>query len=287
MVEWVFFILLHIIGYSAAQALLKHITKKYSFDLNGLAFASFVISVLLLSPILIFYIIQNPVISSTNEGYIFLLLSIATNSIALFLLFRAVKVGELSVVGPLDTLRPLFVTFLGILILSEVFKLNIFIAAILSTAGAFLIHYKSGFSSTLKNIKGSKASLLILANTAVQSLSAIFDKIALNSIQPFILTFFLLFGIMLVYGSIVASRKIEIKQMFNTPVVVMGIIKIASSFGIVSAVALVSPAVAITAQMSRSIVMALLGYFIFDEKEIVKKIIGAAIMLAGVALLFL
>ncbi len=285
--EWVFFILLHIIGYSGAQVLLKHITKSYKFDLNGIAFASLLVSVLILSPFIAYTIYQTNTISTAPEGYLFLLISIASDSAALYLVFRAVKIGELSVVGPLDTLRPIIVTILGIFILSEAFKINIFAAAALATIGAFIIHYKSGFSRTLENIGKSKASLLMLANSFVISISAISNKLALQFIQPHILTFFVLFGMCLVYSFIVFKNKIEIRKIFIVPVIAMGTIKLVASIGIFFAFFYISPGIAVTAQMSRSIVMALLGYFIFDEKEILKKVIGAAIMLAGVALLFL
>ena len=267
--------------------MLKHITNKYKLDLNGIAFTSLLVSVLVLFPVFLFQLSQNSIISTSNEGYIFMLASIATNSIALYLVFRAVKIGELSIVGPLDTVRPIIITFLSVIFLSEVLKVNILAAALLTTIGGFIIHYKTDFFGTLRNISNSKASLLMIGNSFVQSLSAVFDKLALQSINTGAYTFFLLFGMFLVYAAIVYRKRLDLRKFVNIPIVGMGGLKIISSFGIVSAVALVSPAVAITAQMSRAVLMALLGYWFFADKNIMKKLIGAAIMVAGVVLLFM
>ena len=283
MVErWILYTILNIVSVSIGLIAAKWATDKLKMDSIAVALGGFLTATILFSPIFISSYISEPQIFPSQSALFYLLASIGLNAAAFIFFVKALKSGELSIVGPLENMRPVFVAALAIFLLGESFQLKIFVGAALVAAGAFVVHLKNNLSETFSGIIKSKVSFYMLAMAFLYGLTANVDKLALASFSPTKYTFYIILGMTAIYSAVYAKSGKPFKNIFNNWSLILGIFYAIALWAVFAAVKLVSPTIFTQVQMLRTILMAFAGFALFGEKGIKLKIIGALIMLAGV-----
>ncbi len=284
--SWIFFTLVNVFGNGTALFAYKIAFKRLKIGVYSVMFASFLFASIFYLPVF-FYISRNSLtFFSSSQGVIFFLISIIGNAFAIYLNVLAIKSGELSVVGPLENLRPFFVVLFSLVFLKEIPSAAVMLGTSLIVIGAMVLHFKKDFSQIYQSL-GSKVSKLMLASTALYGLVAVVDKRALEYIGPAEYAFMFLLGLSVVYAGLAIKEggRIEIQKAINKYSLIIGFLMMIGIFGIFQALKLASPNLVIPLQMTRSLYLALLGFLVFKEKGYFKKIVAALIMLSGVVLI--
>src|SRR3989338_3690893 len=270
MVErWILYTILNIVSVSIGLIAAKWATDKLKMDSIAVALGGFLTATILFSPIFISSYISEPQIFPSQSALFYLLASIGLNAAAFIFFVKALKSGELSIVGPLENMRPVFVAALGIF----------FVGVALVAAGAFVVHLKNNLSETFSGIIKSKVSFYMLAMAFLYGLTANVDKLALASFSPTKYTFYIILGMTAIYSAVYAKSGKPFKNIFNNWSLILGIFYAIALWAVFAAVKLVSPTIFTPVQMLRTILMAFAGFALFGEKGIKLKIIGALIML--------
>lgn len=204
--------------------------------------------------------------------------------IGFFLYTKALSLGDLSVIGPLDTTRPFFVVIFSIFILHQLPTQFLLIGILCIVLGALLLTLKPRFLQTVDHLKNSPEILFILASTAIFALESIFDKKALGYTQPLEYSFLIMLGVSLSFGLqyIFTTKRIRLTSLLSPVIIGSGFLWTLAYLGIMTATKLATPNVVVPTQMTRSLYLSLLGFLFLGEKGYVKKILAAALMLLGV-----
>lgn len=280
--DWLPFVMLNVISVSIGLTLAKWATDKLKMDSLTVSLGGMLAATVLYSPIFFSSLTAEPELFPSALASFYLLASILLNAAAFIFFMKALKSGELSIVGPLENMRPVFVALLAMLILGESFQMKIFAGAAIVAAGAFVVHLKNNFSETVNGILKSKVSFYMLTMAFLYGLTANVDKLALASFSPTKYTFYIILGMTAIYAAIYLKNKKPFRNVLNKWSVAFGILYAIALWGIFAALQLASPSIITPVQMLRTIIMAFAGLIIFGEKNIKLRILGALIMLAGV-----
>ena len=196
-----------------------------------------------------------------------------------YFIIKALSVGELSVLAPINSYKPVVALIFGIIFLKEIPSLTAIFAILLIIYGTFFI---SG------SVKGnSKAILYRFIALICSGSEAIFIKkiiLATGSLNTFIL--WCLAGLIFSAIPVILSKqKPSVRDMKYQILLILavGIMQLSTNF--VFERMNVSYALALF-QLS-TLLSVFLGVNIFNEKNLKKKVIGSVIMIAGAIILLL
>lgn len=85
---------------------------------------------------------QKGILSLTKQNWIFLILSGLATGLSWLFYYKAISLGNVSEVAPIDKASIVLTLILSFFILGEQFTMKTFIAAILITAGTFVMIWK-------------------------------------------------------------------------------------------------------------------------------------------------
>lgn len=85
--------------------------------------------------------LQSKILSISRFSLLFLILSGIATGLSWLFYFRALQIGNVSQVAPIDKLSLVFTIFLAFIILSEKVSLPIVLGGVLMTAGALVIAF--------------------------------------------------------------------------------------------------------------------------------------------------
>lgn len=220
------------------------------------------------------------------------LLPIAFKSFVVFVAwicsFEAIKKLPVSLVGVLDLSRVLFATSLGVLVLKETMRGNQYIGLFLVCIG--LLSLKMSSTNGIKNDEDVKAVyiLMVLASCILNATSGLMDKILMKSVTSGQLQFWYM-GFLVIYYSLFAlirKQKISINAFKNVWIWLLAILFVIGDRSLFIANA--DPASKVTVmtlvKQSACLVTIIGGKFIFKEKHIIKKILCAAVVVAGICI---
>lgn len=196
-----------------------------------------------------------------------------------YFIIKALSIGELSVLAPINSYKPVVAMLFGIIFLKEIPSLTAVIAVLLIIYGTFFI---SG------SVKGnSKAILYRFVALICSGTEAVFIKkiiLETGSLNTFIL--WCLAGLIFAAIPIILSKqKQSVKDMKYLLLLILavGIMQLSTNF--VFARMNVSYALALF-QLS-TLLSVFLGANLFQEKELKRKLIGSIIMISGAVILLL
>ena len=204
-------------------------------------------------------------------------------------LIKALQCGELSVLGPINSYKCLVGLLFGFVILGEIPNIKAILGVFLIICGSWFIFdtVKEGFS--LKLFKRKDIILRFCALFLTGAEAAVLKKIILISspAECFILWCFSGFAFSLI---LVLLLKKKLQPLFKKDLLSIFVIAVCLglmqfSTNIVFEKLNVGLSLALF-QLS-SIVAIIFGYKVFKESYIVKKLIGAIIMIAGSCLILL
>ncbi len=278
---WIIFVLLNIFGNGTALFLTKSAIKDTKLGYSGVMFVSLFFAVLWFFPVFIYSFKAYPHIFSNTNGIYYVLASIATTVCAFFLYIHALKLNDLSVFGPLDTLRPFFVVLFSFLLLNQYPESGLFFGILFTVTGALVLTLKKQFFSEVGNLK---KTFFIIASTATFGLAGVLDKKTLLYMDPFKYTFFILLSVCLAYGILYLHKHKSIyrKHFLSQKLLLIGFLWATGYIGIMIALKLATPNQVIPLQMTRSLYLSVLGFIFLHEKGYVRKVLAAILMLVGV-----
>ncbi|XZO02509.1 MAG: EamA family transporter [Microcoleus sp.] len=241
-------------------------------------------SVISLSP----WVIYTGIPALNSQFWFALLIGGSINAVTALLYIKAIKVSDLSLTVPLVALTPLFMLLTSPLIVGEYPKLFDYIGIFLIVTGSYLLNIKDksqGYLAPFKALVKEPGPKLMLMVAFLWSITSNFDKIGVQNSSP-IFWIFSIFGTMsilllpiLLHKTPNPSRKI-LKQL--PMLAAMGFFNAIGVLCQMQALTLTLVVQVIAIKRTSVLMGVLFGHFIFKEKDIQQRLLGAAIMVFGV-----
>ncbi|MEG4960379.1 MULTISPECIES: EamA family transporter [unclassified Microcoleus] len=223
-----------------------------------------------------------------SQFWLALLIGGSINAVTSLLYIKALKLSDLSLTVPLLALTPLFMLVTSPLIVGEYPKFFDYIGISLIVAGSYLLNIKEkskGYLAPFKALLDEPGPKLMLIVAFLWSIASNFDKIGVTNSYP-IFWIFSLFGTMSVLLLPVLLHKTP-----NPGQKILKQLPMLAAMGFINATGIIFQMQALTltfvvrviAIKRTSVLMGVLfGHFIFKEKDIQERLLGAGIMILGV-----
>lgn len=285
--SWFIFAFLTAFFEATKDAFSKSSLKKVDEYIVSWAFRFFALPFILI--LLVFYGIPE----IKPMFWVALLVSGTLNVITTIIYMKAIKASDLSLTVPIVTFTPLFLLITSPLIVGEFPGISGIAGIFLIVFGSYTLNIKKmhqGFLAPFKALLKEKGPRLMLLVAFIWSITSNFDKIGVeNSSAIFwvasITTFiaFWMFPIMF-YKSKNKISQIKSNWKALIPIGMFGSIAL---FCQMTAITMTLVPYVISIKRTSAIISALYGFFIFKEKGIKERLLGASIMVLGVVLITL
>ena len=241
-------------------------------------------SVIFLTP----WVIYTGIPELNTQFWISLLIGGSINAVTTLLYIKAIKVSDLSLTVPLVALTPLFMLLTSPLIVGEYPKFFDYIGILLIVAGSYLLNIKEksqGYLAPFKALLNEPGPKFMLIVAFLWSITSNFDKIGVKNSSP-IFWLFSLFGTMTILLLPVLLQKTP-----NPGTKILKQLPMLATMGFFNAIGVLCQMQALTLTLvvqviaikRTSVLMGVLfGHFIFKEKDIQQRLLGAGIMILGV-----
>ncbi|HBK96947.1 MAG TPA: hypothetical protein DD001_06230 [Microcoleaceae bacterium UBA10368] len=237
---------------------------------------------------LIPWVIYTGIPALNTQFAIALLIGGSINAVTTILYIKAIKVSDLSLTVPLVALTPLFMLLTSPLIVGEYPNFFDYIGILLIVTGSYLLNIKEksqGYLAPFKALLKEPGPKMMLIVAFLWSITSNFDKIGVKNSSP-IFWLFSLFGTMsilllpiLLHKTPNPSRKI-LKQL--PMLAAMGFFNAIGLLCQMQALTLTLVVQVIAIKRTSVLMGVLFGHFIFKEKDIQQRLLGAGIMIFGV-----
>jgi len=237
---------------------------------------------------LIPWVIYTGIPALNTQFAIALLIGGSINAVTTILYIKAIKVSDLSLTVPLVALTPLFMLLTSPLIVGEYPNFFDYIGILLIVTGSYLLNIKEksqGYLAPFKALLKEPGPKMMLIVAFLWSITSNFDKIGVKNSSP-IFWLFSLFGTMsilllpiLLHKTPNPSRKI-LKQL--PMLAAMGFFNAIGLLCQMQALTLTLVVQVIAIKRTSVLMGVLFGHFIFQEKDIQQRLLGAGIMILGV-----
>ncbi len=225
------------------------------------------------------------------EFVIAALTSAVINSVVAVMYMKAIKISPLSLTLPMLTFTPVFLLITSPMMVGEFPSLIGVLGIFLIVTGAYMLNIKDarkGLLAPIKSLARHKGPVLMLIIAFLWSITANIDKIAINlsSVLFWLVMFHVITSIMLFPLMLIKSKNKISSVKRNIKVVpLLGILPATRTFFQLSALTLTIVPYVISIKRISSIFGAVYGHFIFKEKDVGYRLIGAFIMIIGVVLI--
>lgn len=246
-------------------------------------------SLFLLLPLLLF--IKIPYLN--NNFWIALLVGGSLNVIAIILYMKAIKHSDLSLTIPMVAFTPLFLLITSPIIVHEFPNIFGLTGIFLIVFGSYILNLKErhrGHFAPFKALVRENGPRLMLIVAFIWSITATIDKIGVKNSSPifWIIANSIFWAIALFPIMLLKSRKTIKNIPANLKTLIpLGIFTGLGGIAQMIAINLTLVAYVISIKRTSIIISVLSGYFLFKEKNIKEKLIGAMIMVIGVILITL
>ncbi len=280
----IFFLAIRIISNPIANAFQKKLSVKISP--SSINFYSYLILSIFCLPFIKKYINLS---SYTIEYYIYVFIAGLLCAMGTLFLVKAVNIGELSVIGPINSYKSIIGLISAIILLKEIPTVIDIAGIVLIIFGSYFIFEttEEGFSLSILRRKDIQYRLSALILTGIEA--GILKKIiTLSSIEE-CLIFWCLTGLFWSYFIVLISKKsfkIKNRNEYLNLIIIsicLGLMQYSTNY-LFNKMA-VGPALALF-QLS-SVITVFLGFKMFNESNIIKKLFGTIIMITGSALIIL
>ena len=214
------------------------------------------------------------------------------NVVAMVLLMKAIKIGELSLTMPFLLFTPLFLILTSKLMLGEFPGPMGIYGIILIVGGAYSLEMKKGqgvfgpFRAFLKNRGGQ----LVLLVAFIYAISSNLDKIIVQNSDPLTRNIIVLALMTLMLFLLVRFKSdqklIEIKSKYKL-LLVAGFFAAITLLAQMTALTLNMVPYIISLKRTSALFSVILGFIAFKERNVKPKLLGATLMVAGVLLISL
>lgn len=213
------------------------------------------------------------------------------NVVAYTLYVKAIRLADLSLMSPLSTLTPLFLLVTSPLIVQEVPTISDAVGVFLIVIGSYVLNLNAsadGFLGPLRSIFRNKGTRMMVVVAFIWSITSTFDKVGVLNSSP-IFWAIVLFGFIAlgILPLIVLKSKNPI-QGIRSHWRLLTLAGLANGIGVgcqMVAVGMVAVTQVIAVKRMSALVSVGFGYFVFGEKGIRERLLGAGIMVTGVVVM--
>ncbi len=221
--------------------------------------------------------------------------SIPINCLSFVLYMEAIRVSPLSLTVPFLTLTPAFLVLTGYAVLGERASWAAVLGITVIVIGGYVLNApaaRGGFSQPLKAVATERGSLLMIAVAFIYSVSAVLGKKAILHSSPlfFGMFFFLLQNFFLVgwaWGKGALRRRSVVQPSAVLKGIFVGTLYYLHVVLHVWAISLTQAAYMIALKRLSAVFGVLYGAWLFKEKHLAWRFTGAAVMVAGAAIIAL
>jgi drug/metabolite transporter (DMT)-like permease len=283
--DWIFLSLTAAFSVATADAL----TKKGLGSLG--AYEMGLVRLVYTVPWLILALACVPWPALDRTFFLSVLVALPFESAAFVLYMKAIKASPLSLTLPFLSFTPIFIILTGWLVLGESVSIPGLLGILAIVSGAYVLnlsHVKSGVFAPFRAIFREKGSRLMIVVSLIYSVTSVLGKLAVLHSDPFFfgVVYYVAFTLfMLAFLPFVDGA--QVKNLVKSPRVgvVIGAFTALEIFSHMKAVSLVQVAYMISVKRTSLLIGVLYGAWLFHEERISERLAGAAIMVAGVALI--
>lgn len=270
---------------SLRESIRKHVSSDFSSVEIG--FITQVYGCILLAPFAIYYLLQSSV--TLTSGLIFAILVSAAGVLSsTYIYVEAMRISDLSVTEPLRQMTPLIVALLEPVILGTTFSYKILLAAFMGALGSYVLVSDNGFKEPLENLR-NKGALMAIAVACIFAVLAIVKRFGSTSIEPLLFTYFTY--VLGLVGFWIWKKKndeeVSREEFLRKDVFSMGAVTAIGAVITIYAFSMISASETVVIKQSSGIFGILIGRRFFSEEGIIRKMIGASIIIGGVVLVAL
>lgn len=221
--------------------------------------------------------------------YIFIVIKSFVIFLAWTFSFISIKKLPVSLYGVLDLSRVLFSTLLGVIVLNEVFGALHAIGLLCVCAGLLMLgRRKASITTTTGEKIPAKFFIMAFASCMLNSVSALLDKVLMSDISSSQLQFWYMLFLVLMYLTyiVVTRTRIDLSVFKNVYVWVLAILFIAADKALFIANSNPDSRMTVMTLIKQSgcIVMIIGGRIVFKERDILYKLLCAAVVIVGILL---
>ncbi|MBE9096634.1 EamA family transporter [Tychonema sp. LEGE 07203] len=215
------------------------------------------------------------------------------NAITAILYIKAIKLSDLSLTVPLVALTPLFMLLTSPLIVGEYPNLFDCMGIFLIVTGSYLLNIKEksqGYLAPFKALLRQPGPKLMLIVAFLWSITANFDKIGVQNSSPIVWLFALFTSMSVILLPILLYKTPNPARKIGRDLPMLATMGFFNALGVIFQMQALTMTlvVQVIALKRTSVLMGVLfGHFIFKEKDIQQRLLGAAIMIGGVFLIIL
>ena len=223
--------------------------------------------------------------------------SVVLNLAANLLFLRAVQISPLSLTTPYLAFTPVFTALSAFLFYSETPTAWGLGGIVTVCLGAFFLNpgnKEDGIFAPLKALWSERGSLYMLVVAALWSVTPILDKAAAHQTSPMWHTMILAAGVTVAFVAFRGWRDTGVGELWEEfrrePALLAGsgVFAVAAMVLQLAAYDYIEVAYVETVKRAIGLVGAIAaGYVLFGERDIVRRLLGAAVMAAGVAMVLL
>lgn len=264
----------------SARAFLQKVLVE---DVSGLelSFVTSLYTAILMLPVMAYYLYQSVPVSPAV--WLSIAFVGASNGVALFLFFRALKIEDLSIASPLKQTIPLFVAILEPLFLATGYAVNVLTGAFLTVAGSYVVMFEGeNYLEPLRRLV-SPGALMALGSAFFFGIGSIAVKFIVSNIPVgFFLSLVFWFGALTLGAAVYSGKGIEMRNYWRRSFVYLAIVTAATQALIFYTIYL-STASEATILFRLSIVFnVLIGVFMFEEENLLYRMAGAVLIILGI-----
>jgi drug/metabolite transporter (DMT)-like permease len=228
-----------------------------------------------------------------GERFLFAaMLSVVTNLVAVTMQVKALSISPLSLTVPFLAFTPLFMLLTSWIILGEAPDARGIAGILLIVAGAYAINLdkiRGGVLGPIKAIATEPGSRLMLIVAFIWSVSAAYDKVATVESSPaFYSSFFsLAYGLLYIPLLVIGLRKRPLTPGTAPRLFLLGLVFAVMIMAQMTAITMTLASYVIAIKRAGMVVGVLMGYYVFKERNLRFRIVGAVLMSAGVLVISL
>lgn len=215
--------------------------------------------------------------------------SIALNIVANWLFYRAVTISPLGLTVPYLSFTPVFTLLTGLVVLGQSPTVWGLVGIVIVTAGAFILN-----GGSLSSLREERGSLYMIAVALLWSVTPALDKIAVDRSSVLVHMTMLATGIFVAFWALRAvtdhSPTEMLKQMRAAPwlLVLTGVLTVFALVLQLWAYEFIDVAYVETVKRALGVLAAVLvGWRVFGEGDLRRRLVAAAVIAVGVAAIVL
>lgn len=219
--------------------------------------------------------------------------TIALFIVAVLLYMKAIQASDLSLTLPMVSFTPAFMLVTGPLVLGEQPEPRGLVGVVTIVLGAYLLNIKDARQGLLRPIAAlarEPGPRYMLAVALIFSITATTAKVAIEASTPLTSMATLHSGSALVLTVVMLARRtitVETLRRHWRGALLIGLLVALAETCLAYAISLTLAVYAVSIKRLSILIGALLGFVVFKEKNLGPRLLGAAVMVAGLVLIAL